>query len=131
MEGEEVEMDGEVVEGMSGTGGGAVVVVVVDWLGFGSERGAFSGTKVGFGVVVVDEEEEGCASSSSLSLLDVAAAAAAAAVSNKTSPLPCGGSANTAGSRCSAPYPNTHPNAPSPPQPRLGVMLTKRVTSYS
>ena len=52
--------------------------------------------------------------------------------SNSASPGPATGpSVSGAASLCSAPNPNTHPNAPSPPQLRLGVMVTSLVIPYS
>ena len=51
--------------------------------------------------------------------------------SNSISPGACMGSANGAGRRCRAPNPSTQPRAPLPPQARLGVMVTRRATSYS
>ena len=50
---------------------------------------------------------------------------------NKVSPGAAGGSSKDAGMRWRAPKPSTQPNAPSPPQLRVGVMVTGRVTLYS
>jgi hypothetical protein len=55
----------------------------------------------------------------------------AASLEKSVSPGAWGGSSREAGMRWSAPKPRTQPSAPSPPQPRLGVMVTGRVTSYS
>lgn len=55
----------------------------------------------------------------------------ALSVENRVSPGAWGGSSRGAGIRCRAPKPRTQPRAPSPPQPRDGVMVTGRVTLYS
>jgi len=47
------------------------------------------------------------------------------------SPGACGGSSRGAGIRWRAPKPSTQPSAPSPPQLRVGVMVTGLVTLYS
>lgn len=52
-------------------------------------------------------------------------------VAKSVSPGPWGGSSRGAGMRWRAPNPSTHPRAPSPPQPREGVMVSGRVTLYS
>lgn len=55
----------------------------------------------------------------------------AESVEKRVSPGPWGGSSRGAGMRWRAPKPRTQPRAPSPPQPRAGVMVTGRVTLYS
>jgi hypothetical protein len=55
----------------------------------------------------------------------------ALSVEKSVSPGACGGSSSDAGMRWSAPNPRTQPRAPSPPQLRVGVMVTGRVTLYS